>query len=321
MISLITTVLNEKNNLAEWLGGILSQSKLPDEIVIVDAGSKDGTWEILLEKSRQNNLIKIWQYPGNISVGRNFAITKARGEIVVVTDAGCIYDNNWLKKLLEPILSGQSSFVATGFGPWLKPNDNLTVRLLAAATTPALSEFKKDWLPSSRSVAFKKEIWQTVGGYPEWIPLCEDVVFDLEVRKVGIVADYIREALVLWRPRNTLIKYFKQLFGYTKSDGHGKLWFSRQMVRYVVYSVSLFLLYLTVKFSGAFLIILLAGMSVYMKKFWLRWVEFSKLLPLSKRILGFILLPFIVMLGDVAKMFGWPVGVYDRKIGKIKYEP
>ena len=55
MISLITTVLNEKNNLADWLDGVLSQTVLPEEVIIVDGGSKDGTWEMLLEKSRQNN--------------------------------------------------------------------------------------------------------------------------------------------------------------------------------------------------------------------------------------------------------------------------
>ena len=75
MISLITTVLNEKDNLADWLNGILSQTVLPEEIVIVDGGSTDGTWELLKEKSGQNNLIKVWQHAGNISSGRNFAIS------------------------------------------------------------------------------------------------------------------------------------------------------------------------------------------------------------------------------------------------------
>ena len=111
MISLITTVLNEKNNLADWLDGILSQTILPEEIIIVDGGSKDGTWEMLSEKSKQNSLIKVWQHPGNISSGRNFAISKAIGEIIVVTDAGCTYDVSWFRKIVEPILSSKSSLV------------------------------------------------------------------------------------------------------------------------------------------------------------------------------------------------------------------
>ena len=146
------------------------------------------------------------------------------------------------------------------------------------------------------------------------------MVFDLKVRKAGVVTDYIREALVFWRPRTSLTKYFKQLFGYTRSDGHGKLWLYRQMIRYIVYLASLVLLYLTLKSSNAFLLILLVGMFVYMKRFWLRWNNFSETLPASKKIFGFIFLPFVVVFGDLAKMCGWPIGVYERLTGKIKFK-
>lgn len=319
MISLITTVLNEKHNLADWLDGILSQTVLPEEIIIVDGGSQDGTWEILLDRSRQNSLVKVWQHSGNISSGRNFAISKAQGEIIVVTDAGCVYDIEWFKKIIEPILSGKSGFVATGFGPWFKPDDNLLTRLIATATIPAPNEFKRNWLPSSRSVAFRKEVWQKAGGYPEWIPLCEDVVFDLKIKKAGIFPEYVREVLVFWRPRTTLTKYFKQLFGYTRSDGHGKLWFHRQMIRYGAYSLDIILLYLAITVNWWFILILLAGLFDYMRRFWLRWSVFSKNLFLINKILGFFLLPLVVAYGDVAKMCGWPVGVYERVSGKIKF--
>ncbi len=320
MISLITTVLNESNGLADWLDGILSQTVLPEEIIIVDGGSKDGTWEMLVEKSKQNSLLKIWQHFGNISSGRNFATSKAQGEIIVVTDAGCTYDINWFKKIVEPILSGQSSFVATGFGPWFKSDDNLLTRLIAAATIPAPFEFKINWLPSSRSVAFKKELWQKVGGYPEWIPLCEDVVFDLKIFKLSIKAEYLREPLVFWRPRTTLKRYFKQLFGYTRSDGHGKLWFHRQMTRYVFYSINIIFLYLNGKSVWLLAVVLALAWLDYLRKFWKRWFVYSQKLSLVNKIIGFILLPLVVIYGDLAKMCGWPVGVYERRSGKIKFE-
>src|SRR3989344_542138 len=300
MVSLITTVLNESSNLADWLEGVLSQTVLPEEIIIVDGGSTDGTWEMLQEKSRQNNLIKVWQYQGNISSGRNFAIGKANGEIIVVTDAGCNYDVNWFRKITDPILSGGSSFVATGFGPWFKANDSLLTRLIAAATIPAPFEFRKNWLPSSRSVAFKKEVWQKAGGYPEWIPLCEDVVFDLKIFKLGIKIEYVREPLVFWRPRTNLKNYFKQLFGYTRSDGHGKLWFHRQMIRYIFYTTDIILLYLTFTVSPWFFAVILLGQVDYLRRFVKRWVVYSEKLSLNKKIIGFIFLPLIVAFGDVA---------------------
>ena len=203
---------------------------------------------------------------------------------------------------------------------WFKPNDNLISYLVASSTIPAPNEFKRNWLPSSRSVAFRKEVWQKASGYPEWITLCEDVIFDLKIFKLGIKTEYIREPLVFWRPRTTLKKYFKQLFGYTRSDGHGKLWLRRQIIRYTIYLVSIVLLYLTFKFSGWFVVVLLAGLIIYIKKFWLRWDVFSQNLSLNKKIIGFIFVPFVVAFGDVAKMCGWPVGVYERRSGKIKFE-
>ena len=126
--------------------------------------------------------------------------------------------------------------------------------------------------------------------------------------------------MVFWRPRATLKKYFKQLFGYTRSDGHGKLWFRRQIIRYTSYFVGLVLLYLTFTKSWVFILVLLLGMLDYMRRFWLRWLVFSEKLSSAHKILGFIILPAIVAFGDVAKLCGWPVGVYERRSGKIKFE-
>ena len=54
---------------------------------------------------------------------------------------------------------------------------------------PAKIEFRDDWLHSSRSVAFSKKIWQNIGGYPEWIPICEDIIFDLNILSLYYIQD------------------------------------------------------------------------------------------------------------------------------------
>ena len=318
MISLIATVYNEKDNLDQWLDGLLRQTKLPDELVIVDGGSSDVTWDKLTRRAEENKLIKVFQHPGNIAAGRNFAIQQAQGDIIAVTDAGCIYDVTWLEKLVAP-LAGDASWSATGFGPWFKDGDNILIYLIAAATIPAPNEFTKPWLPSSRSVAFKKEVWEKAGGYPEWIPICEDIIFDLNIiRKIG-QPEFIREPLVFWRPRTTLKSYFNQLFKYTKSDGHGKLWLNRQLTRYVVYLLSLWMLFLSFSFDWKFILILAVGVLLYSYKFWQRWFVYAGKLSFGQKIFGVLLVPFIVAFGDLAKMAGWPVGVWERLSGKIKF--
>lgn len=318
MISLVITVLNEKKILSKWLFCIKQQTILPDEIVIVDGGSSDGTWEWLQEQ--KNDLIKIFQKKGNISTGRNEAIKNAQGDIIVVTDAGCVYDKTWFGKITKPFFEKHAKFVSTAFGPWLEERDGISKYLISASTTPARREFKKDWLPSSRSAAFKKDIWQEVGGYPEWIPICEDIIFDKKIIKKFGQPYFVREPLVFWRPRPSFIAFIRQLFKYTKSDGHGKLNLIRQFIRYVVYSFAVVIVLLSFFNSFLFLIPLGLGIVLYIKKFWIRWFEFTRQKKIFFRFGGFLLLPFVIALGDLAKMLGWPVGVWERYAGKIKFE-
>ncbi len=319
MISLITTVLNEKNNIAEWLTSFVNQSKKPDEIIIVDGGSTDGTWEWLQEQARNNTVLRIFQEKGNIAHGRNVAIAHARGSYIVVADAGCTYSVAWFEKITTPLVELEAEFVTTAFNPWFKKGDPFKVYLIAAATIPAKHEFGNDWLPSSRSVAFKKTVWEKAGGYPEWLPICEDIVFDLNIQKCNIPTTYIREPLVLWRPRPTLKQYCLQLFKYTRGDGHAQLFFGRQIIRYSTYVFSLGLCVVGAVHPGLWAL-LISGILIYNYKFWKRWIVFTANKSIQYKFVGICLLPAVIILGDVAKMCGWPLGVYERWMGAIKKE-
>ncbi len=318
MLSLIITVKNEKENLPKWLESIVRQTKQPDEIIIVDGGSDDGSWEWL--QTTASPSVKIFQKKGNIASGRNYAISRALGEIIAVTDAGCVYQQNWLQELLAPLEKKQAKFTSTAFYPWLENQDKLLFYLLAAATIPAQKEFKKDWLPSSRSTAFLKELWQSAGGYPEWLPYCEDIIFDFKLIKNGFKPFLIREPLVAWRPRPTLRAYFRQLYNYTRSDGHGKLFYGRQFIRYGAYIGLVVLLILATQNSLWWLWLLGLSGVVYMLKFWRRFWQFSNSKKIPARLAGLIAMPFIIVWGDLAKMAGWLTGVGERWSGKIKYQ-
>lgn len=320
MISVISTVKNEIDSLSLWFESIQSQTKQADEIIIVDGGSTDGTWEWLQNQQSLHAKVKVYQVKGNIAHGRNCAILYAKGDYVAVTDAGCRYESTWLENITAPLRAGTALCVTTAFGPWLQDADTLKTRLIAASTIPQASEFKKDWYPSSRSIAFAKEVWEKAGRYPEWIPWCEDILFDIAIVKSGVAIHFIKIPLVYWQPRTCIKSYMKQVFQYTKSDGHGKLFLARQIIRYVVYSGSLGLLALSFVYSYILLLPLFVGLIVYMRKFFVRWISFTKDKTWIYRLTGVVTVPAIVAVGDFAKMCGWPVGVYERSVGKIKPE-
>lgn len=321
MISLIATVYNEENNIKTWLDSLNAQTRLPDEIVIVDGGSSDQTWDILREEARYNETLHVFQEKCNISKGRNIAIGHAKGDVIVATDAGCVYAPEWFASLAKVIEQEDVSFAATAFGPLLNQKDSFLTYLLAAATTPAPREFMRDWLPSSRSVAFSKKLWEKVGGYPEWLPICEDIVFDIKIMSHKTQIEYVREPLVFWAPRPTLGAYMKQLYRYTKSDGHAKLWPMRHAIRYITYVLGVVLFALSFVYSLWLLTLLFFGGVIYMQKFWKRWAQYAKKLSLLKHLFGYIVLIGVVFLGDLAKMSGWPIGVLERWRGEIIFEP
>ena len=320
MITIVTTLLNEHATIAVWWESLRQQTCVPDEFVFVDGGSTDGTWEWLqgiATTDAAKPAVRVFQHAGNIATGRNAAIGWARGDVIVVTDAGCIYDASWLECLVAPLIKKESVFSTTAFEPQLLVDDSFWLYLIAAATTPTKKEFIKDWLPSSRSVAFTKQLWQNVGGYPEWIPYTEDVLFDMRIATLGIKPFFVREPLVAWRPRLTLWRYMRQLYNYTRSDGHAKLFYARQVIRFFTYGGLIIFIGLSLFQSLWWFIFLAVSGSIYMYKFWRRFWSFSSTKHSMIRCFGMLVLPLVIAIGDVGKMVGWVVGVGERWRGKV----
>jgi len=317
-VSIVSTVLNEAKYLEEFLDSLFSQSQLPDEVVIADGGSTDKTLEILSNFSKKEPRLKIVKATGsNISVGRNAAIKVATGNIIAVTDAGARVSKDWLENLVAGL--SESSQVASGF---FAPTARTTYeKSLASVTVPVVSEIEPDkFLPSSRSVAFYKEAWEKVHGYPTWLPICEDLVFDLKLKKAGFKFQFCPQAIAFWRPRNTVKKFFKQYFLYARGDGHAKLWWRRHLIRYLAYLNGLLILSMVLSGSIMWLLPFFIGAAGYLAKFYNRFLGHWPEATSGETGRVFCLIPFLVLVGDVAKMIGYPVGNYQRLTKKIKYE-
>src|SRR5262245_42482165 len=115
MITLISTVLNEGDNIRRLMDSLVVQTCLPDEVVIVDGGSRDQTAAII--QSYADRLpLRVLVEPGcNISAGRNRAIAAAQGDIIAVTDAGTVLDTHWLEHLTRPLRENPAAQAVGGF--------------------------------------------------------------------------------------------------------------------------------------------------------------------------------------------------------------
>ena len=87
MVSIIIAAYNEEKNIANCIHKICN-TDLDFEIIIVNDGSKDNTWEILKELSRHDKRIHIYRQENKgCSAARNLGLENAHGEWVTFVDA------------------------------------------------------------------------------------------------------------------------------------------------------------------------------------------------------------------------------------------
>lgn len=310
-ISVIATVKNEGEALRRLLDSLTYQTLLPSEVVICDGGSTDNTIAILREYQAYLPL-KIVEAPGsNISAGRNRAIAAAAGPIIAVTDAGVTLSPLWVEALTQPIRNGRAEVVSG----WFEPDPFTDFEVVMGATVlPDLSDIEPDkFLPSSRSVAFTRRAWEAAGGYPEWLDYCEDLIFDLALRKLYGPFPFAPKAVAYFRPRGDMYAFARQYFYYARGDGKADLWRKRHALRYGVYLLLLpFLLWQIALGRGWAWAALVAGTLAYSRRPFQRLWNASRGWSPAARLWGLALVVVMRLVGDAAKMAGYPVGVRWR---------
>ena len=301
--ALVVTVLNERDTIDALLQSITAQTLAPAEVVIADGGSTDGTLDALDRWQACLPLRVIEAKGANISRGRNLAIAATDAELIAVTDAGVRLDPHWLEHLHGALDEGTA--VVSGF--FTADPRSTFERALGATTLPNIEDVNPEtFLPSSRSVLFRRAAWQAVGGYPEWLDYCEDLVFDFALKRSGAQFAFAPRATAHFRPRATLTAFFRQYFLYARGDGKAGLWARRHAIRYATYFFTAAVLLKARRWAW----LLVVGGLLYTRRPYARLKR--ETLSLSEWPLAFGSVPLIRLTGDVAKMLGYPVGICWR---------
>jgi len=244
-VSGIATVFNEENTVNLFFDSYRRQEKYCDELIIVDGGSNDKTVE-LLEKLRNFEPgfnIKLFHIPesqynceGQIALGRNIAIEKAIYEAIVCFDFGCTYSNNYVAEMTSKLIRWK---VVGGYYYGLNTK-TLFGRAYSNTMMPKKSLLTTGFIPSSRSFAFKKNVWSDVGGYPTKYLTGEDTNFVLNILEAGHTIGYSREVMVGWTNPSTLVSIFQKHHKYGKGKFEFRLMSKSSFILKIVGVIFLF---------------------------------------------------------------------------------
>ena len=214
-VSVITTLFNEGATVIDLLDSVLEGTVTPDEVVVADGGSTDGTLELLARYASQHREVRIIRDSGGRSAGRNAAITAAKHERIVCIDGGCAAAPNWLAEITKPLTAGTE-----WVGGFYQPNGETALSTAIGLTMVfVIEEVGPDYVPSARSMAFEKRLWEEVGGFPEEVQYGEDTFFDQALIEAGYRPEFAPEAIVLWRPPSGLASQARTMFSWGRGDG------------------------------------------------------------------------------------------------------
>ncbi len=224
-ISLVSTIFNDCFGLECFFSAMESQTKKPNEIIIVDAGSTDGTRELMqAEATRMDRpwrMIALQENRCNVARGRDLAIEAATGELIVSTDIGCDWAPEWLEELVTPLETEPQ--IDLVIGSWAVDKDDLEGPW--ALTEWALKgdqrlEADAESYSSSRSIAYRKPVWEALGKYPEDLTLAaDDAVFHYLIEKAEVSRVGAPSIRCWWHRHSDLQGFLKEAFRYGLGDG------------------------------------------------------------------------------------------------------
>jgi len=309
-VAVVVPVLNEAESLPGLLADLKGQLPPPAEIVVVDAGSHDGTHELLERERRRLPALVVLEVGGATpGRGRNAGIEAASSDFVVTLDAGSRVGPGFVAALADaagPRTVSVGVAEADARTAFDRAVGWFTLRAFKPRDRPG--PVGAEFLPAGRNgLCFSREAWQAAGGYPPELPWGEDKLFVRALREAGYELAAVPEAVVRWRPRRSLGELYRQYRNYGQGDALGRVDRQNELVTLAIYGAGAVLAALALLGSRTAAALLAAGVAAYIAVF----------VVAARRALGFdralAWVPLVRVLVDVAKVHGFLEGTFHRR--------
>ena len=189
--SVIIPLYNKAPYVAKAIGSVLAQTFTDYELVIMDDGSKDDSFEIAKEAiNGQSHCHLFHQQNAGVSLARNNAVALSQGEYLCFLDA----DDWWEPMFLEEMSKMIDAFPEAGIYGTNYTIVNEAKHKTRVASVGVEQGFEKGYINycqvyamtmymplTSISVAIPRVVFDEMGGFPQGIKLGEDFLLWIRV--------------------------------------------------------------------------------------------------------------------------------------------
>lgn len=171
-LSIIIPARNESRDILACLNSISSNKYPTDkyEIILIDDHSEDDTYQ-LAASLKIPNLIIIRQEEGRKGKKQalKLGIQKSEGELILTSDADCVYDENWLSTMVSFYDNHQAKLV-TGPIAFSEPSgyfqkfQALDLNGLMVITAAGI-QTEKQFMANGANMLYSKEVFEEVNGF------------------------------------------------------------------------------------------------------------------------------------------------------------
>ncbi len=148
-VSVVIPSYNHERYLQDTMDSVLSQQGVDLELVIIDDGSRDGSWQLIQEAASRDSRVRAFaQANQGAHAAINAGLQACRGEFLAILNSDDRYQPGRLATLVELAQAGQGlDFIATG------------LRLINDASQPVLQAPWLDEYQRMRDTAREEGLW------------------------------------------------------------------------------------------------------------------------------------------------------------------
>jgi len=215
-------VLNEAGFIKRSLGAVLAQAYPPEllEVLVVDGGSTDATCAIVQTLMAGRANLRLLHNPRRIqAAAMNIGLAAAQGEIIVRVDGHTIIAPDYVSQCVRLLVTGRADNVG---GMMRACGQTYVGQAVALATTSpfGIGGSKFHYTDREQEVdtvylgAYRREIFDKIGWYDEWVNINEDYELNYRLRAAGgriLLSPLVKSTYV---PRSSFWALWRQYFKY-----------------------------------------------------------------------------------------------------------